>query len=64
MNIDGMGDALVNQLVEGGLVKGVADIYKLTAEQLMDLERMGRKSADRIIRNVEASKKQPLPRAC
>jgi DNA ligase (NAD+) len=62
MNIDGMGDALVNQLVESGLVRSVADIYKLTAEHLMNLERMGQKSADRVIRNIEASKKQPLAR--
>jgi DNA ligase (NAD+) len=62
MNIDGMGDSLVNQLVESGLVRSVADIYNLIAAQLMDLERMGQKSADRIIRNVEASKKQPLSR--
>ena len=62
MNIDGMGDALVNQLVESGLVRSVADIYKLTAEHLMNLERMGQKSADRVIRNIEVSKKQPLAR--
>jgi DNA ligase (NAD+) len=62
MNIDGMGDALVNQLVESGLVRSVADIYKLSAEHLMNLERMGQKSADRVIRNIEASKKQPLAR--
>jgi DNA ligase (NAD+) len=57
-----MGDVLVNQLVESGLVRSVADIYKLTAEHLMNLERMGQKSADRVIRNIEASKKQPLAR--
>jgi DNA ligase (NAD+) len=62
MNIDGMGDALVNQLVEGGIVRSVADIYSLTADQLMTLERMGQKSADRVIRNIESSKKQPLAR--
>jgi DNA ligase (NAD+) len=62
MNIDGMGDALVDQLVDRGLVKSVADIYKLTEANLTDLERMGKKSADRILKNVEASRKQPLPR--
>jgi DNA ligase (NAD+) len=62
MNIDGMGESLVDQLVDSGLVKSVADIYDLTAEQLIALERMGKKSADRIITNVEASRKQPLPR--
>jgi DNA ligase (NAD+) len=62
MNIDGMGDSLVDQLVDRGLVKSVADIYKLTDETLIDLERMGKKSAERITKNVQASKKQPLPR--
>ncbi len=62
MDIDGLGWALVNQLVDGGLVKNVADIYKLTADQLMDLERMGKKSAEKLIGNIDASRKQPLPR--
>jgi DNA ligase (NAD+) len=62
MNIDGMGDALVNQLVEQGLVRSVADIYSLSAGQLMALERMGQKSADRVIRNIDASRKQSLSR--
>jgi DNA ligase (NAD+) len=62
MNIDGMGESLVNQLVEKGIVRSVADLYDLTAEQLMELERMGQKSADRIVRNIDASRKQPLPR--
>jgi len=62
MNIDGMGDALVDQLVDRGMVESVADIYDLTVEKLMVLERMGRKSAGNIIRNIEASKANPLPR--
>jgi DNA ligase (NAD+) len=62
MDIDGMGDVLVDQLVTRGIVKSVADIYKLTVEQLMELERMGQKSAEKVHRNIEASKKQPLPR--
>jgi DNA ligase (NAD+) len=62
MNIDGMGEALVNQLVGAEIVRSVADIYDLTAEQLMALDRMGAKSAERIIRNIDASRKQPLPR--
>ena len=62
MNIDGMGDALVDQLVDGNLVRGVAGLYDLRVEQLMELERMGQKSAERVIRNIEGSKKQPLPR--
>ena len=50
MNIDGMGDALVTQLTERGVVKDIADIYKLTKTQLLSLERMGEKSADNVLR--------------
>jgi DNA ligase (NAD+) len=62
MNIDGMGDALVTQLTERGVVKDVADIYKLTKTQLLSLERMGEKSADNVLREIENSKKLPLER--
>ena len=62
MNIEGMGDALVNQLVDAKEVKSVADIYGLTEEKLVALERMGKKSAQNILREVEASKKLPLER--
>ena len=62
MNIDGMGDSLVNQLVETGLVKNVADLYDLTEEKLLTLERMGKKSADNILSEIERSKKLPLER--
>jgi DNA ligase (NAD+) len=62
MDIDGLGDALVNQLVDQGLVKNVADIYRLTAEQLIELERMGQKSAEKLIANIGASRGKPLPR--
>jgi DNA ligase (NAD+) len=62
MNIEGMGDALVNQLVETGLVKNVADIYSLTEDDLLKLERMGKKSADNILKEIENSKKLPLER--
>ena len=62
MNIDGMGDALVTQLTEKGLVKNVADIYKLTKENLLSLERMGDKSAQNILDEIENSKKLPLER--
>src|SRR6202162_957369 len=53
MNIDGMGDALVNQLTERGLVKNVADIYKLAKTDLLSLERMGDKSAQNILDEIE-----------
>jgi len=62
MNIDGMGDALVNQLTQRGLVKNVADIYQLTKADLLSLERMGDKSAENILKEIEASKKLPLER--
>jgi DNA ligase (NAD+) len=62
MNIDGMGDALVNQLTERGLVKNIADIYKLTKADLLSLERMGEKSAQNILNEIERSKKLPLER--
>jgi DNA ligase (NAD+) len=62
MDIDGMGDALVDQLVDKKLVKNVADIYQLTAEQLMDLERMGKKSAEKLLKNIDESRRAPLPR--
>jgi DNA ligase (NAD+) len=62
MNIDGMGDALVDQLVDGKMVASVADIYELNVEKLMLLERMGKKSAANVIRNIEGSRQNPLPR--
>jgi len=62
MNIDGMGDALVNQLTDRGLVKNVADIYRLTKKDLLSLERMGDKSAQNILDEIENSKKLPLER--
>src|SRR6185436_5482632 len=62
MNIDGMGDALVDQLVDRGMVKSVTDIYSLTIEQLVDLERMGKKSAQNVLKNIEKSRQNPLPR--
>lgn len=62
MNIDGVGEALVDQLVDRGIVKSVADIYGLTIEKLMTLDRMGTKSAGNILRNIEKSKKNPMPR--
>jgi DNA ligase (NAD+) len=62
MNIDGMGDALVDQLVDRKMVESVADIYDLTMEKLTSLERMGAKSASNVLRNIERSKKNPMPR--
>ena len=62
MNIEGMGDALVDQLVERGLVKDVADIYRLSKPDLLSLERMGDKSAQNVLDEIEGSKKLPLER--
>lgn len=62
MDIEGMGPALATQLVEKGLVKSPADLYRLTAEQLAALERMGPKSAENVVRAIEASKGRGLAR--
>jgi len=62
MNIDGLGDALIDQLVESGLLKGVADLYDLTVDELAGLERMGPKSAANIVNNIDRSRYLPLPR--
>jgi len=62
MNIDGMGEALVDQLVGKSLVKNVADLYDLKLDDLMALERMGKKSAEKVLANIDASRRAPLPR--
>jgi DNA ligase (NAD+) len=56
MNIEGLGEALVDQLVSTGLVANVADIYRLTAEQVAGLERMGPKSAANLLAQIARSK--------
>jgi DNA ligase (NAD+) len=62
MNIDGLGDKIVDQLVEKGLVKDVADLYALTEEQVAGLERMAEKSAQNLLEEITASKKASLAR--
>lgn len=62
MDIDGMGDKLVAQLVEKGLVENVADFYALKKEQIAGLERMADKSAQNLIDAIEASKEVDLAR--
>lgn len=62
MDIDGLGDKLVEQLVDQGLVHSVADIYRLSREQLAALDRMADKSAANLIDALEASKQITLPR--
>ena len=62
MNIEGLGEAAVAQLRERELVRSVADLYKLTREQLMELERFGEKSASTLLREIEQSKHAGLAR--
>jgi DNA ligase (NAD+) len=62
MNIDGLGEALVNQLTDRGLVKNVADIYKVTKDDLLSLDRMGDKSAQNVLNEIENSKKLAMER--
>jgi len=62
MDIDGMGDALVDQLLRQGLVHNIADLYGLTVQQLLELERMGQKSASKVIHNIDESRARPLAR--
>jgi DNA ligase (NAD+) len=62
MNIEGMGDAVVQQLLERGLVHSVADLYALTEEQLVGLERFAEKSARTLLSEIENSKKAGLAR--
>ena len=62
MNIEGLGDAAVQQLLDRGLVKSVADLYSLTKEQLVDLERFADKSAQTLLDEIERSKKAGLAR--
>jgi DNA ligase (NAD+) len=62
MDIDGLGESLVNQLTEKGLVQNVADLYKLTKKDLLGLERIGEKTADNVLGEIADSKKLPLER--
>lgn len=61
MRIEGLGDALVEQLVDGKMVRDVADLYKLTLEDVAALERKAEKSASNLIAQIEASKQRDLP---
>ncbi len=60
MDIENLGEALIEQLVDSGLVKNFADIYKLTKEDFLELERMADKSASNVIKSIEESKTRPL----
>lgn len=62
MNIEGIGERVVSQLLREGLVKDVSDLYTLNKEELIALERMGEKSAQNLLDAIEASKKNSLER--
>ena len=62
MDIDGLGEKLATRLFDLGLIKDVADVYRLQAEQLVPLEGFGEKSAENLIRAIEKSKEQPFSR--
>ncbi len=62
MDIDGLGPALLEQLLNAGLIKSFIDLYRLEAEPLAELDRMGKKSADNIIKAVEKSKSAEIYR--
>jgi DNA ligase (NAD+) len=60
LDIEGLGEVLIRNLLEAGLIKDPADLYELTEEKLSRLERMGQKSAQKILANIEKSKTRPL----
>lgn len=62
MNIEGLGEKVVKHLYDEGLIKDVADLYKLKKEELVQLERMGEKSSDNLLRAIERSKENSLER--
>jgi DNA ligase (NAD+) len=62
MDIEGLGPAIIEQLLAAGLVKDPADLYGLTKEQLAGLERLAEKSAQNLVNGIAASKGRPLPR--
>jgi len=62
MDIEGLGEKLVDQMVEGGVIKTLPDLYRLGLVGLVELERMGEKSAQNLLENLEKSKRTTLPR--
>lgn len=60
MDIDGMGEALVGQLVEAGLLASIPDVYRLQADELLPLERMGGKSVANLLEAIDKSRSRPL----
>ncbi len=62
MDIEGLGDKLVNQLVDGNVVSSFGDLYSLTLDKLMSLERMGKKSAENLLQGIANSKSSGMTR--
>ncbi|WOJ93991.1 NAD-dependent DNA ligase LigA [Congregibacter variabilis] len=62
MDIDGLGEKLIEQMVDAGLVRDVSDLFKLEPEALLKLDRVGQKSAAKLLRAIESSRKTTLPR--
>ncbi|MBQ8979617.1 MAG: NAD-dependent DNA ligase LigA [Oscillospiraceae bacterium] len=62
MDIEGLGEKVIIQLTESKMVKSPADLYSLTVDRLATLDRMGRKSADNIVKAIDKSRSQPLDR--
>ncbi len=62
MNIDGLGDKVVEQLLRADFIHDVSDLYHLTIEQLVELERMGEKSATNLVNAIQASKENSMER--
>ncbi|MBN2060398.1 MAG: NAD-dependent DNA ligase LigA [Deltaproteobacteria bacterium] len=62
MNIEGLGEAIITQLTERGMIKEAADLYKLTKNDLLQLDKFGEKSAGNLLKSIESSKKTSLSR--
>ncbi|MEN3202187.1 MAG: NAD-dependent DNA ligase LigA [Atribacterota bacterium] len=62
MDIEGLGEKLIEQLVDRGYVRSIPDLYRLTKTKLLELERMGDKSSENLLQAIERSKKRPLAR--
>ena len=62
MDIDGLGEKIVSQLIEADLIEDVADIYSITRDQLLELDGFAEKKADKLLASIEASKSRPLDR--
>lgn len=59
MNIEGLGSEIITQLVDAGVIRNIADIYDITVEKLLPLERFARKSAENLYQSIQKSKEQP-----